>query len=115
MTEDNEESREFVEFCYKRQKTVLNPIIEWSDADVWEFIHEYKVPYCKLYDNGYKRLGCVGCPMNTLTPEELEKHPKYKQAYLKAFEKMLDGNRSAGIEMTWETPQQVMQWWLGKM
>ena len=115
LTEDNEESREFVEFCYKRQKTVLNPIIEWSDADVWEFIHEYNVPYCKLYDDGYKRLGCVGCPISTHAAEELEKYPKYKQAYLKAFEKMLDGNRSAGIEMTWETPQQVMQWWLDKM
>lgn len=115
LTEDNEESRELVEFCYKRQKTVLNPIIEWSDADVWEFIHEYNVPYCKLYDEGYKRLGCVGCPMSTHAAEELEKYPKYKQAYLKAFEKMLDGNRSAGIEMTWNTPQQVMQWWLSQM
>lgn len=115
LIEDNEESRELVEFCYKRQKTVLNPIIEWSDADVWEFIHEYNVPYCKLYDDGYKRLGCVGCPMNTHTPEELEKYPKYKQAYLKAFEKMIGGNRSVGIEMTWETPQQAMQWWLDKM
>ena len=115
LTEDNEESRELVEFCYKRQKTVLNPIIEWSDADVWEFIHEYNVPYCKLYDEGYKRLGCVGCPMNTHAAEALEKYPKYKQAYLKAFEKMLDGNRSAGIEMTWNTPQQVMQWWLSQM
>ena len=115
LTEDNEESRELIEFCYKRQKTVLNPIIEWTDADVWEFINEYKVPYCKLYDEGYRRLGCIGCPMNTHTPEELEKNPKYKQAYQNAFKKMLEGNRSAGIEMTWETPQQVMQWWLNKI
>ena len=65
LVNDNEEARLMLEQCFTRRKTVLNPIIDWDDSDVWEFIHEYKVPYCELYDQGYKRLGCIGCPMST--------------------------------------------------
>ena len=114
LTEDNAETRDAVEFCYKRQKTVLNPIIEWTDADVWEFIHEYNIPYCKLYDEGYKRLGCVGCPMNDHAPEELERYPKFKAAYMKAFEKLFYQNQQDGVKMTWNSPEEIMQWWLRK-
>jgi phosphoadenosine phosphosulfate reductase len=34
----------------------LHPIIDWTDSDVWEFIHLYKLPYCSLYDEGFKRI-----------------------------------------------------------
>lgn len=67
LNNDNDESRDWIEQCYQRNKTVLNPIIEWTDAEVWEFIKDYKVPYCDLYDQGFKRLGCIGCPMGKKT------------------------------------------------
>ena len=91
LNNDNEESRKMVEQCYKLSKTVVNPIIDWTDEDVWEFIHEYNVPYCELYDQGYKRLGCIGCPMGTVKhrEEEFERYPKYKQAYIRAFDRMV--------------------------
>lgn len=48
-----------------------NPISIWTDADIWEYIHRYKVPHSPLYDLEYKneagdickmeRNGCVGC------------------------------------------------------
>lgn len=108
LNQDNDETREAIEFCYKRRKTVLNPIIDWEDEDVWEFIHEYNVPYCDLYDKGYKRLGCIGCPMNTAAAE-LEKYPKYKEAYKRAFGRMLDN----GAEYKkWRTVEDVYNWWL---
>lgn len=43
-------------------EAILNPIIDWTDADVWQFIHENGVAYCSLYDEGFTRLGCIGCP-----------------------------------------------------
>lgn len=43
---------------------VIAPVLYWSDNDVWRFIREQKLPYCRLYDEGFKRLGCVGCPMS---------------------------------------------------
>ena len=109
LTNDNEEGRKMVEQCYKLSKTVINPIIDWTDDDVWEFIHEYEVPYCNLYDEGYKRLGCIGCPMSNNAKEELDRWPKYKMAYIKAFQRMLDLYTRP---TDWKSGEDVMDWWL---
>ena len=113
LNNDNEESRQLVEHCYMQAKTTVNPIVDWTTEEVWEFIHEYNVPYCELYDQGYTRLGCIGCPMNTAAAAaELEKYPKYKALYLKAFEKMLKGCRERNIDISWNTAEEVYNWWL---
>lgn len=114
LNNDNDEAREFLESCYTRKKTVLNPIINWEDEDVWEFIHKYQVPYCKLYDEGYTRLGCIGCPMNTSREEELNKYPTYRRAYLRAFDKMIKIRSAKGLETKWSSAEEVMNWWLQK-
>ena len=113
LNEDNDEARRLMETCYRKQKTLLNPIIDWEDADVWEFIHSYNVPYCGLYDCGFKRLGCIGCPMNSHQAEELERWPKYKAQYIRSFEKMLQVRRDRGLMSDgWETGAEVMDWWI---
>ena len=115
LNNDNEESRKMVEQCYRLAKTVLNPIIDWTEEDVWEFIHEYDVPYCKLYDEGYKRLGCIGCPMSggNKMEQELSKHPKFKQAYVRAFDRMLKSGTERGIEYDkWNSGEDVYKWWV---
>lgn len=35
----------------------VNPILYWSYEQVWNFIRSFKVPYCKLYNEGYTYLG----------------------------------------------------------
>lgn len=111
---DNAESKDILSMCYRTRKTMLNPIVDWSNEDVWEFIRTYNVPYCSLYDHGYKRLGCIGCPMNDHAAEELEKYPKYKQAYLKAFKRMIDQRKANNMDCVWQTAEEVMEWWLRK-
>ena len=93
-----DKNSQMVEMCYRTHTTTVNPIIDWDDAEVWEFIHEYNVPYCHLYDEGFKRLGCIGCPMGSKQQrqEEFERYPKYKALYLKAFEKMIDNRNLRG-------------------
>ena len=115
LNNDNDDTREFLESCYKLKKTVINPIIDWSDEDVWEFIHKYNVPYCSLYDQGYKRLGCIGCPMQGAKKQisEFHHYPKYFNMYMRAFEKMIKERNKANLETKWETPEQVMEWWVG--
>lgn len=114
LNNDNVDTRQFVESCYRHRKTVLNPIINWEDEDVWEFIHEYKVPYCQLYDEGCERLGCIGCPMATAErrERELARWPSYRRAYLRAFEKMLKIRDSRGKEHIWTNAEEVMEWWI---
>lgn len=49
-----------------KDKIVVSPILEWSDADVWEFLNKVvQVPHCSLYDEGRTRIGCIMCPMST--------------------------------------------------
>lgn len=110
---DNPENAKMARFCPTKGKHILNPIIDWEDTDVWEFIYRYSIPYCVLYDQGYKRLGCIGCPMNTKQADELERYPKYKRAYLRAFEKMLQELQDDSRRTTWKTPEDVMEWWIG--
>ncbi|QKF72250.1 phosphoadenosine phosphosulfate reductase [Aliarcobacter faecis] len=39
----------------------LNPLINWSESQVWEYIKANKVPYNKLHDKGYPSIGCEPC------------------------------------------------------
>lgn len=98
----------------KANKHYLNPVIDWTDDDVWEFIRVYQVPYCPLYDEGWKRLGCIGCPMagTKQQKKEFERWPKYKKAYIKAFENMLIERKRRDKPCQWETGQEVMDWWM---
>jgi phosphoadenosine phosphosulfate reductase len=111
---DNDEARRSVEHCYQEQKVLVNPIIDWSDEDVWEFIHLHKLPYCELYDQGYTRLGCIGCPMAGGKAQENEfvKYPKYKDAYIRAFSRMIKKRKKDGLETDWETGEEVLKWWV---
>ncbi len=39
----------------------VNPILEWTEMDVWGFITEQDLPSCPLYEQGYRSLGCMPC------------------------------------------------------
>ena len=90
--DDNDESRQMVEQCYAKRKTTINPIVDWEDEDVWEFLNDVaKVHHCCLYDEGFTRLGCIGCPLQGKDGmlRDFERWPKYKELYIKAFDRMI--------------------------
>ena len=101
------------------KKLILNPIIDWTDADVWEFIKDVeKIPYCKLHDEGYKRIGCIMCPVaNKKNMEkDAKRFPRFKKMYLIAFGRMLKRREERGhITDMWKTPEDVYNWWLGEL
>lgn len=122
LVNDNEESRRMVEQCYRRGKTTLNPIIDWTDREVWDFIHAENVPYCSLYDEGCARLGCIGCPMAGKRGRSLgfQRWPKYKALYLRAFERMAHERIKRGIP-GWQSgcepvevdvARYIYRWWM---
>lgn len=39
MNDDNDPARRMVEHCYRTQKTMLNPIVDWTDEDVWDYLN----------------------------------------------------------------------------
>lgn len=107
--------QQMIHNCMKWERRHLNPIIDWSSGEVWEFIHTYNVPYCCLYDQGFKRLGCIGCPMGTTKHREMEfrRWPKYKKAYLSSFGRMIEKNKRSR-ETKFDTPENTFDWWMEK-
>ena len=112
LFDDNGEFRNALEQCSIKAKIVCNPIIDWYDEDVWQFIREQKMHYCELYDMGYDRIGCIGCPMATRSEREraLNDHPFYKKKYIQAFDDMIKAMTEK--QPNWNTGEDVYRWWL---
>lgn len=55
------EQMQLVEYDEVNNIIKLNPLLTWSEQDVWDFIKENKVPYNKLHDQGYPSIGCAPC------------------------------------------------------
>ncbi|MDE2388248.1 MAG: phosphoadenylyl-sulfate reductase [Betaproteobacteria bacterium] len=47
----------------------VNPLLDWSNAEVWEYLKHYDVPYNKLHDKFYPSIGCAPCT-RPITPGE---------------------------------------------
>lgn len=116
LNDDNDESRRMVEQCYRTRKTLVNPIVDWTDADVWEFLNHYGCKCNPLYSEGFNRIGCIGCPMAGVVTQrkELERYPKYKEAYIRAFDKMVKKRIEDGLKTEWTNGQEVLDWWIGE-
>lgn len=73
---------------YKRLKqTVYKPIFEWNEEQVWDFIESRHLPYPKLYDEGFARVGCCWCPFLMANNQtRLIKHMQRWPGIYKAFE-----------------------------
>lgn len=104
--------------CQTYYRKVLNPIVDWTTDEVWEFIKEYKVRYCCLYDQGHKRLGCIGCPMGGTKGQlqEFARWPKYKANYIRAFDRLLKYRHARGLDKgdraNWQNAEDVFNWWV---
>lgn len=48
----------------------FNPLADWSEAQVWEYIQAHNVPYNRLYDHGYRSIGCAPCTRPVLPGED---------------------------------------------
>lgn len=55
------ESMRLVEWDEANGRIKLNPLIEWSEEKIWNYIKSYKIPYNALHDQGYRSIGCSPC------------------------------------------------------
>lgn len=63
LNNDNDENRQLFETCQLKGERVCNPIVDWEDRDVWDYLADQKVETNPLYGEGFSRVGCVGCPL----------------------------------------------------
>jgi len=49
----------------------FNPLVDWSEREVWDYIADHAVPYNPLHDQGYRSIGCAPCTRPTLPGEDV--------------------------------------------
>ena len=118
LSNDNDEDRRLFETCQMKGKRVVNPIVDWTTRDVLDFCSENKVSLCTLYANGWRRIGCVGCPMagTSMRYNQFAQYPTYKKAYIAAFDRMIEerkrrGKMEGGMRFGY-TGNDVFHWWM---
>ena len=77
-----------------KESLLISPIIYWTEQDVWEFLNDVvRVPHCSLYDEGWHRIGCIGCPMSSHKQKMLEneRYPHVKRNWIKAIKAIRNG------------------------
>lgn len=112
---DNSESRRAVEHCFRTTSTMINPILSWSEKDVWQFLNFYNCSANPLYKYGFSRVGCVGCPLGGVASmrREFNIFPKFKNMYIKSFDRMLKEREKKGKITKWKSGKEVFDWWVG--
>ena len=113
LSNDNDENRRLFETCQLKGKRVVNPIVDWKTADIWDYVGAEKIPINPLYCEGFRRVGCVGCPMaSKARTMEFARYPRIKAAYIRAFDQMLEERRNRSLPCQWETGIDVFHWWM---
>nr|DAP34109.1 MAG TPA: phosphoadenosine-phosphosulfate reductase [Caudoviricetes sp.] len=92
----------------------LNPIAEWPDHWIWDYSKEAHLEQCSLYNEGFDRLGCIGCPMGgeCQRRRQFERWPGFRNAWLRAFRACIDGRKESGLPTPFTDPEEWMEWWL---
>jgi phosphoadenosine phosphosulfate reductase len=118
LSSDNDDRRRLFENCTIKAKRICNPIIDWTDADIWDYIHSEHINVNPLYQKGFRRVGCIGCPMASTKGRQREFaiYPKYQEMYIRAFDRMLaERERRGKLDGTWRigtTGLDVFHWWM---
>lgn len=99
LNNDNDINRQMVEHCPLKAKVMINPILDWEEEDVWGFLNGNNIEHCSLYDEGFNRLGCIGCPLagRKNMERDFKRWPRYKELYIRAFDRMIEKHPESGI------------------
>ena len=96
-----------------KDSILISPIFDWTEKDIWYFLDKIiGAPHCKLYDEGYKRIGCILCPMSSPKSKQrdIERFPHVKRNWIKAIKEIRSG---VGVFkegfIWWNIPRDWMQ------
>ncbi len=92
-------------------KILFSPIINWEDKDVWNFLRTKKMKYCQLYDEGYRRVGCIFCPNSSPKTKKLDRirYPKVEQAIKQSIKILCNEGKLPGFK---NNVDEIFDWWI---
>lgn len=75
-----------------KESLLISPIIDWTESDVWTFLDTLGIKHCCLYDEGWRRIGCICCPMSSVAHkrEEEKRWPHVKRGWIRAIKKICE-------------------------
>lgn len=95
-----------------KDKILVSPILYWTERDVWQFLNEVmKVPHCKLYDEGHKRIGCILCPMASYKQKihDCKRFPHVKHKWVQTIQKLID---EGYVNHSFQDAEFGFRWWI---
>lgn len=101
--------------CYTKNYFIVNPLAYWSDDYLWDYIHSEHLEINPLYADGFKRVGCIGCPMaGRNRTYEFERYPKFKSRFIKLADDIIKKVRAEGKTNKYEfkNGQDYFDFWL---
>lgn len=114
INNDNDEKRQIVERCQMQEKIAYNVIVDWDNDTIKDYIDSEHIDCNPLYQCGFNRVGCIGCPMaNKKRQFEFASYPKYRDLYIRAFDKMVEIRKLEGKDCyNWNNGVDVFHWWM---
>lgn len=111
--DDDQLTESMVKCVHGKDQIIVNPLINWTNDDVEYYLKEVvNVPRCSLYDEGFKRMGCILCPLKGWKDKmlDLQRYPKYSQMYIRAIHRLRQESNFMSDHPNL-TDEQIFDWW----
>ena len=101
-------------------RTILRPILKFTNFDRWQYMLKYKLVHNPLYDMGYERVGCVLCPYSSDKDKQIKDFPKIVNLWKLACDKIVQSYKDReyltkrGKPMVFkpQTGEELFNWWV---
>ena len=102
----------------KIHKFVVRPLLHWTREQEKSYLLEKGIKWCSLYDKGFRRLGCVLCPMAGAEEKRLQAAywPKMALAWQHSFERLYQNRIESGSESIkrWKSAKEMFDWYINE-
>lgn len=109
----SEHKEKMVACASGKDKILISPIINWTERDVWEFLNSNNIPHCSMYDEGYKRIGCILCPMSNRKQKirDCKRFPHVRHKWIQTIQKLID---EGYINHNFQEAEFGFNWWISE-
>ena len=110
----SEHEEEMVTCVSGKDKILVSPILNWTEDDVWDFLNSEGISHCELYDKGYKRIGCIMCPMSTQKQKirEMRDFPHVLRKWCQTIEWLDENVWKYNEKIKNITTRDRIHWWI---
>lgn len=113
---DNIENVKQLGACYSNHYFFVNPLAYWSTDYLWDYIDNERLEVNPLYGEGFKRVGCICCPMASKCERhfELSKYPKFEKRFVKLADEIIKLRIAQGLpnSFNFKTGTEYFHMWL---